>query len=63
VFDSIIPHLTVAEGDPQLLDEVERDLGQSLPITAEASDVILLEEVVPDSVVWRTRARLPLGGG
>ncbi len=61
-FDSIVPHLTVAEGDPQLLDEVERDVRRSLPIAAEARNLILLEEVVPNSVLWRSRARLPLGG-
>jgi 2'-5' RNA ligase len=61
VFDSIVPHVTVAEGEPEILDKVERDVRRSLPISAEASEVILLEEAVPDSARWQTRARLPLG--
>jgi hypothetical protein len=60
-FDSIIPHLTVAEGEARLLDEAERDVQRSLPIAAEACEVTLLEELEPDSARWRTHARLPLG--
>ena len=59
--DSIVPHLTVAEGDDELLDEVERDLAAALPIGVAASEVLLLEEVRPD-LEWRVRARLPIGG-
>ena len=60
IFDSIVPHVTVAEGVPELLDEAERDIGQTLPIVAVANEVTLLEEVEPDLARWRTHARIPL---
>ena len=53
--------MTVAEGEPELLDEAERDIRIALPITAQAADVILIEEVEPDLARWQTRARIPLG--
>lgn len=60
-FDAIVPHLSVAEGDTALLDEVERDVRRSLPLRAEAREVTVLEEVEPDMARWVARARLPLG--
>jgi 2'-5' RNA ligase len=60
-FDTIVPHLTVAEGDTEILDEAEEDVLRALPIAAEATGVLLLEEVEPDSARWVSRARLPLG--
>jgi hypothetical protein len=60
-FDSIVPHVTVAEGDPELLDEAERDVRQALPIGAETREVVLLDEVEPDPARWEVRARLPFG--
>lgn len=60
-FDSIVPHLTAAEGDSELLDEAEADIQPSLPIPAEAHDVLVLEETEPNLARWRIRARLPLG--
>jgi hypothetical protein len=60
IFDSIVPHVTVAEGVPELLDEAERDIRETLPIVAVADEVTLLEEVEPDLARWRTRARIPL---
>jgi hypothetical protein len=60
--DEIVPHLTVAEGDAPLLDEAEHEIEQLLPIGAEAREVVLLEELEPDSALWRTRAQLQLGG-
>ncbi|MEX0850924.1 MAG: 2'-5' RNA ligase family protein [Gaiellaceae bacterium] len=61
IFDSIVPHMTVAEGEPELLDKAERDIRIALPITAQAIEVILIEEVEPDPASWQTRARIPLG--
>ena len=61
IFDSIIPHVTVAEGEPEVLDEAERDIRQALPITARADEVTLIEEVEPDQARWQVRARIPLG--
>lgn len=59
-FDSIVPHLTVAEGDAEILGAAEAAILPSLPIIAEAREVLLIEEVEPDSARWRIRARLPL---
>lgn len=59
-FDSIVPHLTAAEGGPELLNEAERGIRPFLPIPAEAHEVVLLEEVEPNLARWRTRARIPL---
>jgi 2'-5' RNA ligase len=60
-FDPIVPHLTTAEGNDETLSEAEADIRSSLPIAAEANEVLLIEEVEPDSVRWRTRAHLPFG--
>ena len=60
-FDSVVPHLTAAEGDAEVLAEAEKDVLQWLPIVAEAHEVLLAEEVEPDSARWRTRASLRLG--
>ena len=57
-FDSIVPHLTVAEGDAEILSEAEADILLSLPIRAQAREVLLIEEVEPDSTRWRERAQL-----
>jgi 2'-5' RNA ligase len=61
VFDSIVPHLTAAEGEPAVLGRAERDVRQWLPIDAEAREILLLEELDPDLVRWRVHTRLPLG--
>ena len=37
----------------------EADLLLSLPIRAQAREVLLIEEVEPDSARWRGRAQLP----
>ena len=60
VHDSIVPHLTAAEGAPAVLSRAERDIRQRLPIAAEANEVVLLEEIEPDLARWRTHSRLPL---
>jgi 2'-5' RNA ligase len=61
-FDSVVPHLTVAQGDDALLDEAEADVRRALPIRALAREALLLEEAEPDGARWRARRRLPLGG-
>lgn len=61
VFDSIVPHLTVAEGLPAVLNRAESEVRPRLPIRAEAIEVQLLEEVETDPMRWRIRARIPLG--
>jgi len=59
-FDSIVPHLTTAEGDDETLSAAEAHVSLSLPIAAEATEVLLIEEIEPDSARWETRTRLPL---
>jgi 2'-5' RNA ligase len=61
VFDSVVPHLTVAEGLPTVLNRAESEVRPRLPITAEAREVLVLEEVEPEPVRWRVRERIPLG--
>ena len=59
IHDEVIPHLTVAYGDDQLLTEVDADVLAKLPIRATVHEAVLLVELVPD-VRWETRARFPL---
>ena len=61
VFAEVVPHLTAAEGDHAVLARAEGEIRQSLPIAAEAREVVLLEEVDPELGRWRTHSRLPLG--
>ena len=59
--DQVVPHVTVAHGDPALLDEAEEDVAAALPIASAVREVALLEEVEPDWGRWRVRATVPLG--
>jgi 2'-5' RNA ligase superfamily len=59
-FASIVPHLTTAEGDDETLSKAEADVRLSLPIAASATEVLLIEEIEPDSACWQARARLSL---
>jgi 2'-5' RNA ligase len=61
-FDSIEPHLTVAQGEPEVLSEAEEAVRPLLPISSEACEAVLLEEVEPDWGRWRIHTRLPFGG-
>jgi 2'-5' RNA ligase len=58
VHAEVIPHLTVAsrQAVPHAVDD---DLGNGLPISARATDVVQLEEFAPNR--WRERTRFPLG--
>jgi 2'-5' RNA ligase len=58
--DVVIPHLTVAEGGPELQDQVEDALTEHLPIAALASDVAFLFE--GDDGLWFEAHRFPLSG-
>jgi 2'-5' RNA ligase len=57
--DEVIPHLTVAEGDAELQDQVEAALTEHLPIAAQAQDVVFMFE--GDDGRWREAHRFPLG--
>jgi 2'-5' RNA ligase len=59
-FDTIVPHLTVAAGDPRTLDEAEADVRRSLPITGRVREIVLLEADEPSSASWVARATFPL---
>lgn len=58
-FDAIVPHLTVAEGNGQVLAEAEAEVVPQLPIVARAREALLLEEIQPDATLWRPRATFP----
>jgi 2'-5' RNA ligase len=60
--ESVVPHLTVAQGDAATLDRVEADVHGALPISATAKALVLLEEVEPDWGRWRPRAAFAFGG-
>lgn len=59
-FDTVIPHLSAAEGDADTLDRAEADVVSRLPIRARATEVVLLEEIEPCSARWEARARFRL---
>jgi 2'-5' RNA ligase len=61
VFEEVIPHLTIAEGDRETLLRAEAEIRQWLPIAGRAAEVTLLEEVEPEPGRWEPRARIPLG--
>jgi len=58
--DDVIPHLTVAEGGPELQDRVEAALAEHLPVSARADDVVLLFE--DGDGLWHEAHRFPLSG-
>jgi 2'-5' RNA ligase len=58
IHDVVIPHLTVAEGDSGLHDQVEAALAEHLPIAAHAHYVVLLFE--DDEGLWHEAHRFPL---
>jgi 2'-5' RNA ligase len=58
IHEVVIPHLTVAEGGPELQDEVDVALTPSLPIEASAGQVMLIVE--DDSGEWAVGPRFPL---
>ena len=59
VHEVIIPHLTVAEGGPDLQDEVDAAVTPHLPIQAEARTVMLIVEDA--SGHWEPGEQFPLG--
>jgi 2'-5' RNA ligase len=60
-FDTIVPHLTAAEGDPAVLAAAEVEIQQFLPVQALAREVTLLEEIEPDFGRWQVRETFRLG--
>lgn len=60
-FDTIVPHLTAAEGDPAVLDAAEAAIQPFLPVQALAREVTLLEEIEPEFGRWQVRETFRLG--
>jgi 2'-5' RNA ligase len=58
IHEEVIPHLTVAEGDVVLQDQVEAELAEHLPIDARAQDVVFMFE--GDDGLWSEAHRFPL---
>jgi 2'-5' RNA ligase len=58
--EEVIPHLTVAEGGPELQNQVDAALTSSLPVEAEARAVTLLVE--NETGHWRSGELFPLAG-
>ncbi|WP_327064210.1 2'-5' RNA ligase family protein [Kitasatospora purpeofusca] len=59
-FADVVPHLTVAfSQDPGVLDEIEAEVSNRLPLTARITSVHLL---VFDGTVWHDRAEFALRG-
>jgi 2'-5' RNA ligase len=61
IHDEVIPHLTVAEADAAVQDEVEAALTPYLPITARADEVTLIVE--DKAGRWQPAERFALRGG
>jgi 2'-5' RNA ligase len=59
IHDVVIPHLTVAEGDVALQDEVEAALTPHLPIAAAAREVTMIVE--DEAGYWHAGPRFALG--
>jgi len=59
IHEEVIPHLTVAEGGPELQDQVDAAVTPDLPIEADAGEVMLIVE--DESGRWHTGERFPLG--
>jgi hypothetical protein len=59
IHDTIVHHLTVAEADIHVLDDIAETLEPELPIESRATEALLLKE--GEDGFWRERCRLPLG--
>lgn len=57
-FDSVVPHLTVAQGDEATLAAAEAGMSPRLPLRGRAGEVTLLTEVEPER--WLVDASFPL---
>lgn len=62
VFETVVPHVTAAEGENEILDAAEADIAPALPTTAEAHEVVLLQETEPNTGRWQSSAVFPLAG-
>jgi hypothetical protein len=56
-FDEVVPHVTVAQADDQVLAAAERELAPQLPVMTRVERVWLVEDA-PDG--WRRHTAFPL---
>jgi 2'-5' RNA ligase superfamily len=56
-YDDPIPHATVAVGDDDVLDPIERELASALPIPSRATEAVVMER--DEHGRWRPHSRLP----
>ena len=54
----VIPHLTVAEGDEELFERIEKEVESQLPLHSHVSEAQLYAE--DEAGRWHERRRLPL---
>jgi 2'-5' RNA ligase superfamily len=60
-FADVVPHLTVGHRHPRpVLAAAEQQLQPALPVTGEATEVVLLVQPEPGGR-WATRTTFPLG--
>lgn len=57
-FEEVVPHLTLAERDEEVLDAAEREVVSSLPVVTLVEEVVLLGF---DGRVWTRRDSFALG--
>jgi 2'-5' RNA ligase len=62
-FEDVVPHLTVAQGEPELLDAAEADVAPKLPLVTRATEATLLVEVERFGELWEPRVTFPFGSG
>jgi len=60
-FEEVVPHLTAAQGEAELLDAAAAEIAPKLPIVARASEVTLLVEVERFGELWERKRRSPFG--
>lgn len=58
--ETIVPHLTVAQGEAEALTAAAGEVRPFLPLHARARELLLLAE--RDRDVWQAAARIPLAG-
>jgi 2'-5' RNA ligase superfamily len=59
-FGEVVPHLTVAEGSAELMDEAESEIQPVLPIRASCESALLLVETDERPTHWSAMARFAL---
>ncbi len=62
VYAAVVPHLTFAEGEPELVEEARAAIEPTLPIAARCDEAVVLSELASRPGRWITRARVPLAG-